>query len=171
MARSTQKSLTISSSDYQPMDRVQIIDREATPEDNKKRIFYGHMRGLTGIIRRVYAEEEEIWVEVDLDSLPEDVRQRHQETENQMRTKWLDGLSDEARRRLGSAEKQFNLRYSILTSPNHLILLERGADAPSTGGPEVGEQADATPRRKTDQDLSAAEQEFLERARTKAMPE
>jgi hypothetical protein len=170
MARATQKPLPISASDFQNMDRVQVIDREATPEETKKRIFYNHMRGLTGTVRRVYAEEEEVWVDVDLDSLPEEVRHRHRETEDQMRQKWLDGMSDEARRKLGGAEKQFSLRYSILTSPGHLILLERGAEAsPSGDRPEA--EAESSPRRKTLDDLTAAEQEFMERARAQRQPE
>lgn len=163
--------MQISATDFQPLDRVQVIDREPTPEENKKRIFYNHLRGLSGTVRRVYAEEEEIWVEVDPETLPEDVRRRHQETESQMRSKWLDSISDDARRKLGDAEKQFSLRYSILTSPNHLILLERGSEAKAT--PRSGEAANAgeEPVRKTSGDLSAAEQEFLERARTQRMPE
>ena len=173
MSRTTQKSLTLSSTDYSPEDRVQVIDREATPDENKKRIFYNHMRGLIGTVRRVYEEHEEVWVDIDLDSLPEDVRQRHQETEDQMRNKWLDGLSDEARRRMGEAEKAFSLRYSILTTPNHLILMEKGTAAPTSSDvTPAGTAADgASARRKTAKDLTAAEQEFLDRARTQRMPE
>ena len=169
MPKAAQKSISISASDFHAEDRVRTIDREATPDETKSRIFFNHMRDLTGTVRRVYEENQEVWVDVDLDSLPEDVRQRHRETEDQMRRKWLDGLSDEARRKLGEAEKQFSLRYSILTTPNHLILQDRPnggkkADAPPPPQPV----ADSTPPpRKTLKDLSAAEQEFLERARTK----
>jgi hypothetical protein len=138
---------------------VQVIDREATPDETKKRIFYNHMRGLTGIIRRVYEEEEEVWVDVSRDSLPDEVRERHEEVEKNIRDKWLDGLSNEAQRKLTEEESKLSLRYSILTSPNHLILLERGAE----DRPAPVESA-ATAKRVTTGELNAAEEEFLNRA-------
>ena len=39
-------------------DRVQIRDREATPDDAKSGLFYGHFRGLTGAIQKIYPTEE-----------------------------------------------------------------------------------------------------------------
>ena len=169
MSAAAQKTLTVPASDFKTGDHVQVIDREATPDENKKRIFYNHMRGLTGTVRRVYEEEEEVWVDVDLDSLPESVRQRHQETEDQMRRKWLDGLSDEARRKLKPEESRFALRYSILVTPGHLILKGKSGEA-APGEPAAGTDT-ASPRRKTLNELSAAEQEFLERARSGRQPE
>jgi hypothetical protein len=173
MAKAAQKSLKISATDFGPDDRVQVIDREATPEENKSRIFYNHMRGLTGTVRRSYLEEEEVWVDVDRDSLPEDVRVRHQETEDNMRKKWLDGLSDEARRKLGEVEKKFHLRYSILVAPEHLILMEKGNPAPTNAASVTASAEDPapSPARKTLKELNAAEQEFLERAKSQRKPE
>lgn len=169
MSRTEQKALTLSATDFQVGDRVRTVDREATPDETKKRIFFNHMRNLSGIVRRVYEEESEIWIDVDLNSLPETVRQRHEETEAAMRNKWLDSLSDEARRKLGNAESTFKLKYSVLTSPNHVILEERGAEAPPTG--PQGRSEDAAPKRKTLKDLNAAEREFLDRSRTGNQPE
>jgi hypothetical protein len=158
--------MEISASDFRSGDRVQVIDREATPEETKKRIFYNHMRGLTGIIRRVYEEEEEVWVDVDRASLPDPVRDRHEEVEKQIRDKWYDSLSGEAQRRLTVEESQLKLRYSILTTPSHLILLERGAEKTESAASET------TPaRRATTEELNAVEEQFLERARTGKSPD
>jgi hypothetical protein len=108
---------------------------------------------------------------VDLASLPESVRKRHEETETAMRNKWLDSLSDEARRKMGAAESAFKLRYSVLTSPDHVILEERGAEAPRQSTVEEGTEGGPAPKRKTLKDLSAAELEFMERARAGNPPE
>ncbi len=168
MARLVQKALEIPAIDFKPEDRVQVVDREPTPEENKARIFYNHMRGLTGTVRRVYEDEREIWVDVDRDSLPETVRQRHEETEEQMKRKWLDNLSDEARRKMGEAEKRFSLRYSILVNPDHLILKSHGDASPSL---ESATAPSGDVRRVTSRDLNNAEEEFLNRATSERLPE
>ena len=155
----SQQALKIPVSDFQVGDRVQVVDREATPDETKKRLFFNHMRGLIGSIRRVYAEEDEIWVDVDRGSLPTSVLQRHETTETQMRKKWLDGISDEARRKLRAEESKFSLRYSILVSPDNLILKERDGGNQAPKPIEARNSAPATLA-----DLNDSEREFMNRA-------
>jgi ribosomal protein L21E len=102
-------------------DRVQIAEREATAEDVKSGLYYPHFGGLTGIVQKVY-ETGDASIEVDLTSLPEEVAHRHEEMRLTMQTKWLDGLSEEARNRLSDAERNFNLRYTLLTSVSDLCI-------------------------------------------------
>ena len=100
-------------------DRVRIVDREATPEDAKSGMFHNHFRGLVGVIQKVYATNE-VAIEVDQSTLAEPIAVRHIEMQEQMKNKWLDGLSDEARNRLTPNERNFNLRYTVLVSLNDL---------------------------------------------------
>ena len=100
-------------------DRVRIADREATPEDAKTGLFQNHFRGLTGTIQKVYATNE-VAIEVDKETLSDAIATRHTEMQEQMKSKWLDGLSDEARNRLTPKERDFKLRYSVLVSLDDL---------------------------------------------------
>ena len=102
-------------------DQVTFADREATAEDVKTQLFYDFYRGLTGKILKVYPTDE-IAVEVDQDSLPSEVAQRHREMQEAEMKKWLDSLSEEGRNRLTPKERDFKLRYSLLVSANDLSL-------------------------------------------------
>lgn len=108
---------------------VRLADRPATAADAKNRIFYEHYRNLTGTVRRVYGEEA--WVEIDRDALPAHILQRHAQSENAMKKRWLDGLSDEARNRLTPEEKRFFLRYSVLVATNDLTVLRAAPEKPA----------------------------------------
>jgi hypothetical protein len=94
---------------------VRLADRETSAADTKSGLFYPYYRGLTGTIAKLYSDSTAA-VAVDPDSLPEDIRKRHQAGTDAMRQKWLDGLSDEGRNKLSAAEKKFSLRYSLLVS-------------------------------------------------------
>ena len=96
-------------------DRVRIADREATAEDVKTGLFQNHFRGLVGVISKVYSAEEAA-IDVDQASLSESIATRHSEMQEQMKNKWLDGLSDDARNKLTPKERDFKLRYSVLVS-------------------------------------------------------
>ncbi len=100
-------------------DAVRIADREATAQDAKTGLFYGHYRGLPGTVQKVY-KGDEVAVELELDSLPEDVWKRHMHVRDQMREKWLASLADDVRRKLTPEQKQFDLRYTVLVSPKDL---------------------------------------------------
>lgn len=100
-------------------DQVQIADREPTPADTKSQLFFAHYRGARGLLSKLYADGTALVI-ADTGSMPGDVRSRHDAGTTAMRQKWLDGLSDEARNRLSSAEKKFALRYSILVAQEDL---------------------------------------------------
>ena len=99
---------------------VRLADRDTSAADTKSGLFYPYYRGLTGAIAKLYSDNTAA-VAVDPDSLPEDIRKRHQAGTDAMRQKWLDGLSDEGRNKLSAAEKKFSLRYSLLVSVNDLL--------------------------------------------------
>lgn len=98
---------------------VRLADRETTAADTKSGLFYPYYRGLTGTIAKLYSDSTAA-VAVDPDSLPEDIRRRHQAGTDAMRQKWLDGLSEEGRNKLSAAEKKFSLRYSLLVGVSDL---------------------------------------------------
>lgn len=105
-------------------DIVQIADREPTGSDTKSGLFFPHYRGLVGSVSKVYPDGTAA-VTVDPVALPEALRKRHDAGSDAQRRKWLDSLSDEARNRLTSAEKQFAWRYTILVSTNDLMKQDR----------------------------------------------
>ena len=95
-------------------DAVVIAAREQTPQDVKSGLYYPHYAGLRGTVLKLYGDEAS--VAVDRESLPPDIRVRHEEGEKAMRQKWLDNLSEEARGRVGDREKRFALNYAVLVS-------------------------------------------------------
>ncbi len=128
-------------------DLVQIKTREVTAEDGKTSLYYAYFGGLQGKIQKMYTSGEAA-IEVNPDSLPEEVARRHEEMRLAMQNKWLDGLSEEAKNRLTPQEKAFILRYNVLVSADDLT-------APT---------AIAEPRRLTSEDLAAKEEaEFAKR--------
>ena len=146
-------------------DRVQIVDREVTAEDVKSGLFYNHFRGLTGTILKVYANGE-VSVEIEVESLAEPLAARHNDVEAQMKTKWLDGLSEEGRNRLSEKERDFRLRYTVLVAMTDLTAPGKRAAAPrSLPADSDSKKADAvaveTPRRPTSADYEAAEEAYL----------
>ena len=118
---------------------VTIASREQSAADIKSGLYYSLYAGLSGTILKVYADEASVLV--SRETLPTELRKRHEDNEKAMRQKWLDGLSDEARNRLSGPEKQFSLNYAILVSVNDLTL---GVDS-----------------RVTANDLDKAEEAFL----------
>lgn len=97
-----------------PGDAVVIAAREQTQQDVKSGLYYAHYAGLRGTILKIYGDE--VSVSVDRDSLPTDIRARHEESEKAMRQNWLDKLSEDARGRLTEGDKQFRLSYAVLVS-------------------------------------------------------
>ena len=100
-------------------DRVRVVSREVTNEDSKSGLYYSYFGGLTGSVDRIY-DDGSVCVDVDLDSLSDEIRSRHlamQETEQQ---RWLSSLSDEVRNRLTTEQRQLKMSYRILVSKNDL---------------------------------------------------
>lgn len=138
-------------------DAVQVVDREATPEEEKNHTFFNYYRNLSGTLERVYPDGMATVV-VDPESLPEDVRTRHFDLTEKAKNKWLDGLSGEARAKLTPDEKVFNMRYTILVDKEDLV-------APGTA-PKKKKTAKAAaaadePKAVTSADLERAEEQAL----------
>ncbi len=132
-------------------DRVRIVDRAMSDEDIKSQLFYDHYRGLTGKVQKVY-QTDEIAVEIEHDALLETVAVRHMEVKEQMKTKWMNGLSEEAKGRLSDAEKDFQLRYTVLVMAKDLVAA-KGIAAPSRATTDqliANEQAYLEQKKKTD---------------------
>lgn len=100
-------------------DRVRIRARAQSSEDAKSCNYFPYFAGLTGVVQKVYNEKESV-VDVDLESLPKEIRKRHEDIRDQMKTKWLEGLSEEGRSRLTEREKNFILHYALLVNPDDL---------------------------------------------------
>ena len=151
-------------------DRVRIASRTATEDDAKAGTYYAHYAGLTGTVQKVY-NKGEVAVEVEHDSLTKDLRKRHEDVRDQMKTKWIEGLSEEGRSRLTEREKDFNLRYVVLVAMSDLE--KAGARAAAKAATEDEKRktkneniAPESAPRKTLAELEAAEEEeLLKRAR------
>lgn len=112
-------------------DRVQIVTREQTNGDVKERSYYPFMGGLRGTIYRLYSDGRAA-VQVDLESLPEMVLNRHVEAQERMKNRWIEGLSEEARSRLTPEEREFHLNYVLLVRLEDLQPEGRRARSAST---------------------------------------
>lgn len=161
------------STKFKEGDRVQIVDREANAEDAKSGLFFPHFRGLTGAIQKIYPTEE-VAVEIEPESLTETVAQRHLDVQEQMKIRWLDGLSEEARNRLNEKELDFQLRYTVLvalgdlTTPGKNAVVaprrEEPRPQPAAAAPPVKQAATGeAPPRRTLAELEAAEAAEIER--------
>ena len=159
---------------------VRLADREPSAADTKSGLFYPHYRALTGTVAKLYADGTAT-VSVDPESLPPEIRARHQAGTDAMRQKWLDNLSDEARNKLSAAEKKFSLRYNLLVGVADLspaeALAPRSIEAPAPEAPAPagvssrrgqaivkdagdGEDVPDTPRKSMDE-LKAEEDRYL----------
>jgi ribosomal protein L21E len=154
-------------------DRVRIVSREQSEEDARAQMYYSYFGGLTGTIQKAYSKAE-VAVEVDPESLTKEIRKRHEDVRDQMKTKWLEGLSEEGRSKLTEREKDFNLRFVILVA---MADLEKAGprtvkvtSAPSSVSEPIETTAAASAPvqaagRKTLAELEAAEEaELLRRA-------
>jgi len=156
-------------------DRVRIKTREHTDEDVKSQMYYPHYGGMTGTVQKVYSKAE-VAVAVELESVSREMRKRHDDVRDQMKTKWLDGLSEEGRNKLTEREKDFNLRYVVLVAMSDLEKAgarpqpepKPAASAehkPDAGAESASASAGETPRRRTLAEIEADEEaELLRRA-------
>ncbi|MHB0912549.1 MAG: hypothetical protein ACYC2Y_03770 [Armatimonadota bacterium] len=129
-------------------DYVKIVEREQTAADVKSGMFYPHFCGLAGTVDRIY--DGEVCVDVDLETLPSAMLKRHRDIQDNIKKKWLDGLSQEARNRLSGADKQFKLAYTILV---------QDADLAGASRPAVSKKADEPPL--SSEEIEAQELAFL----------
>lgn len=104
---------------YKPGDHVRVLTRTVTEEDRKKNRYFEHMAGLTGTVQQVYSEEE-VAVEVDLDSLSKVSGGIHQTATQRMRDKFMSSVSEEQRRQFTKEELNFDAHYVVLVRPDDL---------------------------------------------------
>jgi hypothetical protein len=98
-------------------DSVRICSRPATPQDVKLGLYFNHYSHLTGTIFKIYGKGEtaQAAIDIDIESLPEDIAKRHQETRDSM----LRTMNGE-RTRSNPADDNFRLRYVILVAMSDL---------------------------------------------------
>ncbi|GIV10662.1 MAG: hypothetical protein KatS3mg020_0153 [Fimbriimonadales bacterium] len=175
-------------------DRVQVLAREAQGKEAQEGRYAPHLANATGSILKIY-NQQEIAVELDLDSLPEAIRERHAEQQTRMHERWLNSLSEEARNRLTDDEKTFRLRYVALLNEDDLQPVKAGraaqpkaepkpnpvpsqTDAPKAAPRAKQEQAPKTsrkaqpapesPRRPTPDELEKLEEQYLKARKRRA---
>jgi hypothetical protein len=129
-------------------DRVRVIKRDQTTKDAQENAYFPHMAELEGAISKIYSPEE-ICVEVDRETLPEQNAERHAEIEQHLQERWLDSISQEARSNLSEPERQFRLHYTLIVKSTDL--------EPATGK----RRAQPVEDRPHTTDLDGAEEEFL----------
>lgn len=96
-------------------DRVRIVQRVPTAADIKSGLYYSYYGGLSGTVFKIYGKGEtaQTAIDIDLESLPEDVARRHLNTRDEM----LSHLTGEAKRASQpGGERPFRLRYVLLVS-------------------------------------------------------
>ncbi len=126
-------------------DRVQIRARDAHGKEAQEGRYAPHLANAVGTVLKVYAPQE-IAVDLDLESLPEAVRQRHAEQQTRMHERWLNSLSEEARNRLTDDEKSFHLRYVALLAEDDLLPL-KALSCCAAGETDRRSEAVSCPRR------------------------
>ncbi|MEN6356290.1 MAG: hypothetical protein ABFD83_04310 [Armatimonadota bacterium] len=160
-------------------DTVQVITREVTNDDYKSSLYFAYFGGLVGSVDRIY-DDGSVCVEIDIDSLTEDARKRHLDTQEAERKRWLDSLSGEARNRLTEDQKKLKISYKILVSKKDLeptkspkkktnrTSEESGSNKDSAAdhkgparAPDPAEAKDQPVKRLSEADLAAKEEEFL----------
>ncbi len=100
-------------------DRVRIVSREVTEEDKKANRYYGHMAGLTGAVQNIYAENE-IAVQIDMDTVSKVTRDVHKEATLRMRHKLNESLSEVQRKELTKEELEFDTHFMLLCDSKDL---------------------------------------------------
>lgn len=157
-------------------DRVQVTAREVTGDDERTGLYYSYFGGLTGKVDRVY-DDNSVCIDIDLESLTEGARERHFTMQQNEQKRWLEGLSGEARNRLTPEQKQLKLSYKILVSEKDLTPLkgdkpkggkkaEKAEASAEDSASESGDKGPArapepAPKRLSEADLNAAEEEYL----------
>lgn len=119
-------------------DRVQVRAREAQGKEALEGRYAPHLANAVGTVLKVYTPQE-IAVDLDLETLPDAIRERHAEQQTRMHERWLNSLSEEARNRLTDDEKSFHLRYVALLAETDLLPL----NAPRTARPSAKSAAAA----------------------------
>jgi hypothetical protein len=155
-------------------DRVQVRARDAQGKEAQEGRYAPHLANAVGTVLKVYAPQE-IAVDLDLESLPEAIRERHAEQQTRMHERWLNSLSEEARNRLTDDEKSFHLRYVALLAEDDLLPLKasvaRQAKPTAEAKQSPARAAKSTPtettQRPTPEQLEQLEEQYLKTRKRK----
>jgi hypothetical protein len=160
-------------------DRVQVRARDPQGKEAQEGRYAPHLANAVGTVLRVYSPQE-IAVDLDLESLPEAVRQRHAEQQTRMHERWLNSLSEEARNRLTDEEKSFHLRYVTLLAEDDLLPLKESTKSPAALQAKPTAAAKPSParatkraptepiRRPTPEQLEQLEEQYLKARKRKS---
>ena len=96
-----------------------MTTRAVTEEDRKKSRYFEHMAGLVGTVQSVYADNQ-VAVQVDIDSLSEVTASVHSMATQRMREKFSGSISEEQRKALTKEELDFNTHYVLLLQDSDL---------------------------------------------------
>jgi hypothetical protein len=145
-------------------ERVRILDAQPGNADPKGLVYYDYFRNLIGTVVKAY-DDGTVAISVERNSLPAEIRQRHEECERLQRDRWLNGLSEEERNKLTQKEQRFSLKYTLLVSAKH-VAAEPTSSGSSRTKPAAAASAPASPSatsdtRPTSADLDAAEEQYL----------
>ena len=116
-----------------PGDGVQIASRPVTSDDEKNGLYFSYFGGLTGAVDRSY-DDGSVCVDIDLESLTDDMRKRHSEMQETERKRWLEGLSGEVRSRLTPEQRQLTMAYKLLVHKKDLEPIK--GDKPKSAAPK-----------------------------------
>ena len=139
-------------------DTVKIITREITPDDTKSGLYFSYFGGLVGKVDRIY-DDGSACIDIDLNSLTADMRERHLGIQEAERKRWLENISDEMRNRLSKEQKQLKMSYKILVGQKDLEIYT--GKMPDVVAVAEVEEAEEEPKRLSEAEISAAEEEFL----------
>ena len=160
---------------------MKIKEREVKPDDRETNAYFAHLANLDGTVQAVYGKDE-VAVRIDPECFGPVLAGVHKEAVRRMRAKFLDGLSEDQKRKLSRDEKRFAANYVVLVKSDDLVKgpkppkraatpsAEDEDDAETYDGTSVVEEAvydDPSvrdePARKSLADLGAAEEEELRR--------
>ncbi|MCU0316606.1 MAG: hypothetical protein MUC92_08440 [Fimbriimonadaceae bacterium] len=96
-------------------DRVKIVARTLSAQDKKVNSFFGHMQGLTAKVANYYSDEE-IAIEVDLETLPDIQLSVHESATRRMRARFENEATEEAKKILTKEELAFTPHYMLLVT-------------------------------------------------------
>lgn len=128
-------------------DRVRVVARDITSEDEKTGLYYSYFGGLTGTIDRVY-DDGSVCLDIDLDSLSQEARDRHLAMQETERRRWLESLSGEMRSRLTPEQRQLTISYKLLVSGKDVVPDKSPKPSRKSETEEAsGEDSSAAPRK------------------------
>ncbi len=96
-------------------DKVRIVGTKSEDTSGLSEKLFPHLVGLEGEVSNRYSGTE-VAVQVDLDSLSPEMKKVHAEATNRLRAKFLENVSDEAKKQLSKEELEFTPHYVALVS-------------------------------------------------------